>query len=355
MKIVIDARMWNETGIGRYIRNLVLGLEKIDSENDYYLLLLSNEFNSLQLNKNFHKVLANFKWYTLEEQYKLPFVINKISPDLFHSPNINAPVFYSGKMVITIHDLIMLKGLKNEGLKHFIKRVLLKVTLIFLLKSQCKVVTVSNYVKRQLQLKFNVNPEDIKMIYNCVDVDSNLLTNPTGKSDYLLYVGNTYGHKNIEFLINAVSETDKRLIIVGKEDVSVQHLKQIVLEKRLENKVHFRGYVEDFELNRLYSNAFAFIFPTLDEGFGLPGLEAMSNSCPVICTDIEVLREIYKDGAVYFEKNSTKSLVAKIKMLESTSFRERLLKNGLEVVKQYSCKSFVENTLKVYLEFGSYK
>src|SRR3990172_4332771 len=106
MKIVIDGRLWGETGIGRYIRNLVTQLQKIDKTNQYYILLLKKDFQRLKFTGNFDKVLADFHWYGVSEQIKLPQLLRKLNPNLVHFPHFNVPIFYHGEFVVTIHDLI---------------------------------------------------------------------------------------------------------------------------------------------------------------------------------------------------------------------------------------------------------
>ena len=107
MRIVIDARMYQESGIGRYLRNLLCNLQKIDHKNEYYIILNKDSITAFQNdNPNFHKVLADFKWYGVKEQIRLPGLLNQLKPDLVHFPHFNVPIFYRGKYVVTIHDLI---------------------------------------------------------------------------------------------------------------------------------------------------------------------------------------------------------------------------------------------------------
>src|SRR4030043_2146073 len=118
--------------------------------------------------------------------------------------------------------------------------------------------------------------------------------------NYFLYVGNAYPHKNLERLIQAVSKLgflDFKLILVGKEDYFYKRLKTKAKKVSLEGKVIFYGGIGRGELSYLYKNAQALILPSLMEGFGLPGLEAMAAGCPVICSDIPVFREIYGEAA----------------------------------------------------------
>ena len=118
MRVIIDARLYGpkHTGNGRYTQNLIKELNKVDTKNKYYVLLRKENYDKLTFSQNFTKILADFKHYSFEEQFKLPFVLNKVKPDLVHFPHFNIPLFYFGKYIVTIHDLIMHKftsGAKN--------------------------------------------------------------------------------------------------------------------------------------------------------------------------------------------------------------------------------------------------
>src|SRR4051812_11445328 len=107
MRIGIDARFYSESGVGRYIRNLIKHLQELDSKNEYFIFLLKKNYDILEFkNEKFHKVLADFKWYGATEQIKLPKLLRKYDLDLVHFPHFNVPVFYKGKYVVTVHDLI---------------------------------------------------------------------------------------------------------------------------------------------------------------------------------------------------------------------------------------------------------
>src|SRR4030042_6950771 len=109
MKILIDARMYGleNSGIGRYVMNLILELRMLDKKNNYVLLLRNKYYKSLHFPGNWKKILADFRHYTVSEQVKLPEIIRKEKPDLSHFPHFNVPFFYSGKFIVTIHDLTM--------------------------------------------------------------------------------------------------------------------------------------------------------------------------------------------------------------------------------------------------------
>ena len=130
MRILIDARLYGleNAGLGRYLINLIQELGKIDIKNEYVLLLRKKYFNSLNLSANWKKVLADFPHYGFAEQLKLPALISNLHPDVVHFPHFNAPIFYKGNYVVTIHDMLMHKsvGLAATTLPaplYFLKRL----------------------------------------------------------------------------------------------------------------------------------------------------------------------------------------------------------------------------------------
>ena len=122
MRIAIDARLINESGIGRYIRNLLGNLAQIDHYNEYYILLKSKDVNRFHFGKNFTNIEADFKWYSVAEQLKLPKLLNNLDLNLTHFPHFNVPIFYKqslpfagekgkGKFIVTIHEIFIANGM----------------------------------------------------------------------------------------------------------------------------------------------------------------------------------------------------------------------------------------------------
>ena len=174
MRIGIDARLYSESGIGRYIRNLLKYLQKLDSNNDYFVFLLKKDFDKVILGKNFQKVEANFKWYGIEEQYKFPGLLNKYKLDLVHFPHFNIPIFYLGKFVITVHDLIHQKFQMNRvttlnPITYKIKQFGYSTVFNIALRNSQKIFVPSNYVKKEILKKFSVYKDKIVVTYEGVD------------------------------------------------------------------------------------------------------------------------------------------------------------------------------------------
>ncbi len=171
---------------------------------------------------------------------------------------------------------------------------------------------------------------------------------------FFLYVGNAYPHKNLERLIEAFGKLqapsfNTQLILVGQEDYFYKRLKNKVKEMGFEEKIIFWGPATREELNNLYKNAMALVFPSLMEGFGLPGLEAMANGCPVVCSDIPVFHEIYGEAALYFDPNNIDDIREKITIcLNDSNQLSKIIEEGREQLNKYSWEKLSRETLKIY-------
>lgn len=363
MKIVIDGRLWSETGPGRYIRNLVNKLHELDQQNKYFIFLLKKDYNSLSFRSNFTKVLTDFRWYTFREQINLPGLISKIKPDLAHFPMFNVPFLYNGKFVVTIHDLIhhhfqMTRATTHNLFTYRIKTLGYKKTFAHAVKNSAKIIVPSEFIKKQIVEEYGVRESKVIVTYEAAEerIISLSQRNPAGIIDqpYLFFVGNTHPHKNIPVLIRAFNLLKKRhsslkLVLAGPETFFYQQVK-----KELGGEgIIFPGQVTDEELVALYKNAEAYVFPSLEEGFGIPLLEAMACSCPVVSSNAGSLPEVGGDAAVYFDPKDVSDMVEKIsQVLDNNKLRQELISKGKKRYKQFSWRRMAEETLKVYQSVG---
>jgi len=171
MKIAIDARFLGPSGkgIGRYLEKLIAHLEKIDSINQYFIILQKNNFELYQpTNKKFQKILINYPWYSWQEQILMPLKLKKYQLDLIHFPHFNVPIFLKNKFVITIHDLTLLDWptKKNNWTKYFywLKDRLFKIILRQALNQSEKIITDSVFTKNELIKKFNLPTNKIEVV-----------------------------------------------------------------------------------------------------------------------------------------------------------------------------------------------
>jgi hypothetical protein len=171
MKIGIDARLINETGVGRYIRNLIAELGILDTKNSYVVFLRKNAYDGFMLpNVRWEKRMADIRWHSMTEQIFMPAIFNRERLDLLHVPYFNIPLFYFRKFIVTIHDLTLLHF--NTGKATTLPYVLYKfrrlgyyISLLKAMFSSEKIIAVSHATKKEILDHFDVSPEHIEVIY----------------------------------------------------------------------------------------------------------------------------------------------------------------------------------------------
>lgn len=361
MKIGIDARLYNEKGLGRYIRNLIANLQKIDQKNQYYIFLLEKDFKEIKLSKNYIKVLADFRWYTLKEQTQFPKILNQYNLDLFHVPHFNVPVFYNGRIIVTIHDLIhqhidTKHASTHNLLMYKLKRIGYKKVFGTAVKKSSHIITVSEFVKKQLEDEWKVNSEKISVTYEAVDENfgksesKDVLKKYSINPPYIFYIGNAHPHKNLTGLIETFLELRKKnqylqLVLSGDDEFFWPRFRK----KYTHPNIIYTGKVSDEQLTSLLKNAQVFVTASLEEGFGLPLLEAFFLGCPVASSNMGSLPEVGGDAAIYFNPKDRDEMEIKIqKVLNDIRLRKELIEKGKKRVKDFSWNKMAEETLKIY-------
>lgn len=176
------------------------------------------------------------------------------------------------------------------------------------------------------------------------------------KDKYFIYTGNAYPHKNLDRLIKAIYNINKdankliKLKIITSRNVFYKRLVKIIEKYNSSEFIEIIGFVEDSELFKLYKNSVAFVFPSLSEGFGLPGIEAMREGTILLASDIPVFKEVYENNAIYFNPHDVNSIKNSLEKSLNMTFAERegRIKKGLEFVKKYSWHKMAIETLKIY-------
>lgn len=360
-KIVIDCRMISMSGIGRYISTLIPYI--IDELRDNVVLLGRKK----ELKQYDAEIIPfDAPIYSIQEQLSYRRIIPRSK--IFWSPHFNIPILpiNSEKRITTVHDAYHLAYYDKLTL---VQKIYAKVVINKALKISDKIITVSNFSKKELlQYTHSIYKDKIEVIYNGIsdkksdEYNKNVSINPI---PYILYVGNIKPHKNLEnaleayalFLKKHSEITNKPLFkIVGKRDGfingSQDRLKKILDNNPVLNKfVVFTGFVSDIELNKLYSEALAFIFPSKYEGFGLPLLEAMRANCPVLASNIPPVKEICGDSVLYFDPESINDISEKISLIYSSKdLRKELITKGNQRVKNYSWEISAKKHLNIFMQ-----
>lgn len=369
MRIGIDARFVGPqgTGLGKYTEKLIENLSQIDKKNQYVIFLKKENLNWGKLGPNFTRVEADIPWYSIEEQILLPQIFQKEKLDVLHIPHFNVPILYKGKIIVTIHDLIHhhfseTSATTKNQIIFKTKRIAYKLIISQSVKKAQKIITPSSYVKDEVVKYFKVAPDKITVTYEAAEEEyfketakiKPKILNFDIKSPFILYVGNAYPHKNLNNLLEAFKILNSQfstlnLVIVCARDVFANRLEEKVAKLHLEKSVQMPGYIKPGDLSVIFKKAQAYISPTLSEGFGIPGLNAMASGLPVICSDIPILKEVYKDAAHYFNPKDPKDMAEKIsQVLRDSKLSSRLSQNGLKLAKTYSWSKMARQTLKIY-------
>jgi len=375
--IGIDARFWGEAGPGRYTKALIQHLEKIDHENNYLIFLREKGFEEYQPQaENFKKVLAHYKWYSFEEQTSYLLKLLNYKLDLYYVPHFNVPIFYPGKLVTAIPDIIMHKFSTNRATtltspKFLLKKFAYHLTMLSAVTRSKKIIVPTKVVKGDF-LNFYPFLKPEKIVIAPEGVDPDFTKNTTKEYDdqvleklgidgnFLLYVSSMYRHKNVENLIEAFLLLknnygyDGKLVLIGKKDYFSERVGEYVKKVGAEENILMPGlknYVKDSEIVALRKRAQLYVFPSLQEGFSLTPLEGMIWDLPAVISDIPCHREVYGNSVEYFDPNDVENIAEVInRVLGNSDLQEDLRKKGRELIKMYDWQKTAEVTYGVFKE-----
>lgn len=371
MKIAIDiSQIVYGTGVSFYTRNLVKALAKIDKKNDYVLfgssLRLKNilqEFATQvnRINKNFSSKIITFPPTLIEalgNRFRFLPVEKLIGKfDVFHSSDWTQPLTKAAK-VTTIHDFGFMRypNVSHPKIAAVMKR---RLTLV---KNECDlIIAVSEATKKDAVKLLKIPTKKIRVVYEAAFKDFKRASKKEIeqvkkkykiKGKYFLCVATLEPRKNFKRIIKAFSKfkTDNPgfvLVIVGKFGWGDIKISKPAARDSFGN-IKFTGYVPSEDLPGLYSGASCLVYPSLYEGFGLPILEAFACGCPVLTSNISSMSEVAGKAAVLVNPLDTDDIARGMK--EAIEKRERLIKAGLNQVKQFSWEKAAKETLKIYEE-----
>ncbi len=356
-KIVIDGRELR-TSSGRYVERLLYYLGKIDHRHRYIVLLKPKDIDDWQLpGDNFSKLACPYKEFTFAEQLGFLRQLRSLNAHLVHFAMVQQPILYQGKVVTTMQDLTTArftnpsKNLLVLKIKQTVYRWVNKIAA----RKSAAIITPSEFVKDDVARFARINSRKITVTYEAADpIDAAAESLPELEDlQFIMYVGRPMPHKNLERLIEAFNLVRQqfpalRLVLAGKRDTLYKQLEKQTEQKGIKNVI-FTDFVSEGQLRWLYENTAAYVFPSLSEGFGLPGLEAMMAGAPVVSSNATCLPEVYKDGAEYFDPLSVDDMAAAIsRVLGDDKLRQQLISKGRQVAEKYSWQRTAEETLTVY-------
>ena len=369
MRIAIDIRKINEFGVGTYIWNLVRNLAAVDNGIDYLLLGSNRNFHELgPLPPNFRQLYQpddNTFW---RNHCAIPLCLRRNNVDVVHVPHYEAPVLVPTNLVVTIHDCVHLLFPQDDASKFQNYRTYLHTKKVVEMAQH--VVAVSESTKEDLINIFNLPESKISVVYNALDERSahdhtpeerrQVLERYQLKDPFILYSGKIRPHKNVHRLIEAfgvlkmeLSDDPRyqnlKLIIIGDELSKHQYLRLTVVRSGVQQDVRFFGFVPHPILRVFYQSAVLFAFPSLYEGFGLPPLEAMANSTPVVASNTSSMPEVLEDAAVLVNPENVFDIARGMKLiLTDDHVRNRLIQRGVEQVAKFSWRVAAEKVIETY-------
>jgi glycosyltransferase involved in cell wall biosynthesis len=355
--IVIDGRK-SGTSTGRYIDKLVENMYKLTQEHKVTVLTKPDRIAFFrQVAPNFSASPSNVKEFTFAEQLLLKRQLESLKPDLVHFAMAQQPVFYRGKVVTTMHDLTTVRfrnPAKNRVL-FWAKQQIYKWLNRRVARKSLAVITPSGFVKQDVATYCHVPLEKITVTHEAADTIADgvePIAALAGKA-FLMYTGRPTPHKNLGRLIDAFVVLQKAypelvLVLAGKKDANYARHEERVRREGIQNVV-FTGFVSEGQLRWLYENCAAYVFPSLSEGFGLPGLEAMVHGAPVVSSNATCLPEVYGDAAHYFDPLDVGNIARKIaEVLDDKTLRSNLIQKGRVQAAKYSWRRTAQQTLAVY-------
>jgi len=364
MRIGIDARLYGNkhTGIGRYTQNLIQNLTRLKTKHQFVVFGDSELEKDIAKSTNFSFVKYDSRIYTFQEQIFGTAIFLKQKLDLLHIPHFNAPILYPKPVILTVHDLIKHDSTGSETTtlptyQYKVKKSAYHFAVSVNLKKARAIITPSKYWQHEIAYRFKINKSKIYVTYEAVDKgfvrpkfksDPNILKSFALQKPFIIYTGNLYPHKNLNFLISVINHFNTThehqlmlAIVSARSDFKKKYLNT--------NYIRFLGFVSDSDLLSLYSQAICLVQPSLIEGFGLTGLEAMATGLPVLSSNATCLPEIYSSAALYFDPHKQHELINCLeKVMTEPKLRKNLVQKGLNHVKHFSWYKTAKQTLKIY-------
>jgi glycosyltransferase involved in cell wall biosynthesis len=328
MRVGIDCRKIGDFGIGTYIRGLLHALVALGG--DEYVAFGPAGI-AAALPKGIEHEVVDAPKYSLRELFTMGRAADAARLDVFHAPHYVVP-FVHVPVVVTIHDLIHLRH-RNPLARAYARRMIGRAV-----RRSRRVITVSEAVRSEIASRFGhagkivITPEGVDAVFSP--------GGPAAEGRYFLFVGNDKPHKNIDRLVEAFDRlSDVQLVLAGGTFDRFRNRRGTVIT----------GFVPVERLAALYRGAIALVLPSLDEGFGLPALEAMACSTPVITSTAAALVELTGDAAIHVDGRSIEEIAeAMTRVLRDEQLRAPMIARGRARASAFTWNRCAQITRNVY-------
>lgn len=371
MKIGIEAQRIfrsNKHGMDYVVLQEILQLQQIDCDNEYFLFVKPGSDRCVQSSDNVHVIEISTPSYPLWEQWALPRAAKKYGVEILHCTSNTAPIFCSIPLVLTLHDIIFLepRDKQNHSLYQNMGWLYRRLVVPRILDKCRRIITVSNFEKDNIIRKLHIPEERMAMIYNGYNEWFRPLTDSEevykkymSEKGFLFFLGNTDPKKNTERTLVAYSKyleksEVKRPLLMA--DLDRDYLNGIISRNNIDNingHIFMPGYIPNSDLPYIYNAAFAFLYTSLRECFGIPLLEAMACGTPVITSNTSSMPEIGGLDAILVNPSNQDEIAAMLLKLETDSaFYEKQRQVGLTRAKLFSWRHTAEQLLELYKDIS---
>lgn len=372
MKIAIDASRANKlykTGTEWYSWHLIQNFKKIAGPQDQFILYSREPLlgGLEQLPEGWQSRVLKWPPQKFWTQIRLSLEMLFHPPDILFVPAHVIPLIHPKKVITTCHDVGFLRLPKSYSrleLKYH------KFALNFAIKHASKIITVSEFTKKELIELTGIDPARLVVVHNGYDkarykviedksAVERILNKYNLKKPYILYIGRLELKKNTPGLVQAFGMLKKnlnlkseildlKLLLVGQPGFGFEKVIHEIIINNLHDEVIMPGWIDEEDLPFLINGADLFIFPSFYEGFGIPILEAMACGTPVVAADIEPLREVAEEAAYFVDPWKPENIAAGIARVLSDKFlREELKVRGLAQTQKFSWEKCARETLRV--------
>lgn len=358
------------SGIGRYSFELLMHMLSIKSGDKFTVFYHQQNSNPDDIKSlrqaGAELVPANFRHYSLAEQYSFPKLLSRHALDLMHFPNFNVPILYDKPFVVTIHDMVhhKISGHKKSRLWKFYAY---KYIIEQAAKRAARIISVTEAAKEEIISYLNVSADKILVTYEAPATLEHISPHVTEvkrkyllSRPYFLFVGTLERKKNIPMLTKGFDvflskyKFDMDLVIAGKIDGHYPEIKQQALDITHRNRLVFTDFVSDKDQAALYQAAYAFVSASLHEGFGLPGVEAMQYGLPLLASNTAVFNEVYDNAAIYFDPLDPDDIAEKMKLVASDQqFYKQMQDKSLARAQLFDWNKTARETLDIYHEVAA--
>jgi glycosyltransferase involved in cell wall biosynthesis len=352
-------------GMDYVVLNELRQLQHIDSENEYYVFVKPGEDHCLSDSDNMHIVELNCPIYFIWEQWALPRAAKNKKVELLHCTSNTAPLWCGTPLLLTLHDVIFLEERVHstsayQRFGNYYRRIIVPRVA----KKCHHIITVSNIEKTNIMMKLQIPQDRITVLHNGYDEiykprrdEHEVYKKYIDQPEYFFILGNTDGRKNIERMLIAYSlylersNIKRKLLITSLDE---RYIGEIMERNNLENirdNIVLTGYVPIEDLPYLYINAFAFLFASLREGFGIPILESMACGTPVITSNTSSMPEVAGKEAILVNPENPEEIARMMNCLEEDDkFYCQQREYGLRQVISFSWEETTKRLLTIYKE-----